>query len=218
MAAFLKYESDNLIGAGARVLIAPATEDAPAEITDVFGEKTPYAVVGDWEDIGATSGPAVITRGITVSGFNIQQEQAVLLEEPTEVSRTLAIPFAEFTSSMLTRLEEGTASTSAARDKVEFGAIPSLTNYRIALAVQKSKQQGIVQEGSTLASANFRGAFVVWAGYNATLTADSVAVSIGKGELANGTLTFKLSPDTDVVDANVNQGLWLIEKAPRTIP
>jgi hypothetical protein len=118
---------------------------------------------------------------------------------------------------MLEILEQSATTTTAVRDKITFGSIQSLQTYRIAFAVRRSQQQGVVQEGSTLASAVLRGRDLIWVGYLANLTGDNVQISFGRNELAAGTLTFKLRPDPAFTTAGQEEGLWWDEKA-RVIP
>lgn len=215
--AFLVYDKDNLVFAPARVLLAPSSEDAPAELTDIYDQKTPYAPAGTWFDVGATSAAPQITRTITVGGPTIQQSQTPPFEEVDSVERTLSVPFAEISSTMLEILEQTSKTSTAVRDKITFGGIQSLSSYRICLAVRRSQQSGVVQEGSTVASAVFRGRDLLWVGYSAQLTGDNVQISIGRNELASGTLTFKLNPDPDFTTTGAEEGFW-IDELVRTIP
>jgi hypothetical protein len=215
--AFLVYDKNNLVFAPARVLLAPSSATAPAEQSDIYAAKAPYTVVDPWFDAGATSAAPQITRTITVGGPNIQQSQDAPFEEVDSVERTLAVPFAEISKTLLVILEQSATTTTAVRDKITFGSIESLQTYRIALAVRRSQQQGVVQEGSTLASAVLRGRDLIWMGYLANLTGDNVQLSFGRNELAAGTLTFKLRPDPTFTTAGQEEGLWWDEKA-RVIP
>jgi hypothetical protein len=215
--AFLVYDKNNLVFAPARVLLAPFSTTAPAELTDIYAQKTPYTVVSPWFDVGATSAAPQITRTIALGGPDIQQSQSVVFEEVDSVERTLSVPFAEISAKMLEILEQTSKSSTSARDKITFGGIQSLSSYRICLAVRRSQQSGVVQEGSTLASAVLRGRDLLWVGYNAQLTGDNVQISIGRNELASGTLTFKLNPDPAFTTSGAEEGFW-IDETSHTIP
>lgn len=211
--AFLRYNEDNLIGAGARVLWAPSSASQPTHLSDVFDGTSPYDPGTDWNDFGATSGPAQISRNLTTAGFTIQQSTTALLEEPTEISRTLTVPIAEFSPAILALLEESTVSTYAAASgraagsKVPFGNIFSLSSFRLALVVQKSKQQAIVTEGGSLE----RGPFVGYVAYKASLVGNDIQTSIARGELASFGVQFKLYPDPAVTTEAAEMGMWLFE-------
>lgn len=211
--AFLKYDEDNLIGAGARVLYAPFSTTIPTYPSDIFDGTSPYAAVTGWQDFGATSAAPQISRNLTTAGFNIQQSTSVLLEEPTEIVRTLTVPIAEFAPAILAVLEESSVSTfasaagRAAGSKVPFGNIFSLSSFRLALAVQKSKQQSIVTEGGTLE----RGPFVTWVAYKASLVGNDIQTSIARGELASFNVQFKLYPDPTQTTEGEEMGFWAVE-------
>lgn len=222
MSDFLRYDETTLIGASARVLLAPIVATLPATPKDVFDQVSPYDPKTNWVDIGATSAGPQIGRNLTTAGFNIQQEQSTILEEPTEITRTLDVPMAEFRSDLLAYLEESTSSTITAGvklgagEKVPFGNIFSLSEFRLALAVRKSKKQGIVQEGSG-GSPVKRGAFVVWIAYRASLTAGNLQTTIARGDLATQPVQFKLAPDPTMTAEGTEYGFWALEDAPQTI-
>jgi hypothetical protein len=159
---------------------------------------------------------------LTVAGFNIQQDQSVILEEPTEITRTLDVPMAEFRSDLLALLEESAASNIAAAvklgtgKKVPFGNIFSLSQFRLALGVRKSKKQGIVTEGSG-GSPVTRGAFVWWVAYNASLTGGTLQSTIARGNLASQPVQFKLAPDPTISTEGAEYGFWATEDAPQTV-
>jgi hypothetical protein len=131
------------------------------------------------------------------------------------VVRQIAVPFAEFSSKMLAVLEEsGLVETEGHATKVHHGSILELTSYRIALAVRKSKLQGVVTEG---AGGHQRGRDLLWVGYNATISGDNVQLSFGRGDVAGGTITFDLSPDAAVTLEGTETGFWLLQDA-QTLP
>lgn len=215
MSAHLPYTLDNLSGAAARCLLAPDTETLPDTPIDIYDQSTPYAPNGTWFDVGATSGPCQIGRQLAVAGYTIEQSQTVLLEEPTEITYTVQVPFAELSPEVLQIINDsGAIDTVAggvlagAGKRTPFGNIFDLTHYRIALVVRKSKKQGLVVE-PTLS----RGRFLTFVGYDATLTAENVQTNLGKGQLASATVTFKLYPDTAVTAEGEEHGFWFDEDA-----
>lgn len=220
--SFLRYDETTLIGAGARVLIAPFSATLPATGKDVFDQVSPYDPKTNWTDIGSTSAGPQIGRNLTTAGFNIQQVDTTILEEPTDITRTLTIPIAEFRPDILAIVEESAAAAVTAGvkqgsgQKVPFGNILSLSNYRLALAVKKSRKQGLVQEG-TGASPLTRGAFAIWVAYNASIVGENLQTTIERGNLANLALQFKLYPDPTQTTEGAEMGFWLIEDAPQTI-
>jgi hypothetical protein len=220
--SFLRYDETNLIGAGARVLFAPVSVAVPATGKDIFDQVDPYDPKTGWIDFGATSAGPQISRNLTTAGFNIQQDQSTILEEPTEITRTLTVPIAEFRPEIIAMFEESASSVVAAAvklgsgKKVPFGNIFSLSEFRLALAARKSKKQGIVTEGSG-GSPVTRGAFFIWSAYRASLAGDNLQTTIARGDLANASVQFKLAPEPTVTTEGQEYGFWLAEDAPQTI-
>jgi hypothetical protein len=217
--AFQKYNESNLVGAPARVLYTPFTTTLPTNFTDIIDGVEPYAPKTNWLDFGATSGPSVIGRNLTTAGFQIQQTTTTLLEEPTDLTRTLTVPIAEFAPAILALLEESTVSTFAAAtgraggSKIPFGTINSLSSFRIALIAQQSKQQGVNTEpgGAT------RGAFVAWVSYKASLLGDNLQTSIARGTLADLSVQFKVYPDPTQTTPGAEAGFWIRENSGATL-
>jgi len=220
--AFLRFDQTNLVGAGARVLYAPVSVAVPANPSDIFDNASPYNPKTGWVDFGATSAGPQISRNLTTAGFNIQQSSTTILEEPTELVRTLTVPMAEFRDDILAMAEESASSTYAAATKlgagkkVPFGNIFSLTEFRLAVAVRKSKKEGIITEGSG-ASPVLRGAFVVWTAYRASLVGDNLQTTLAKGDLASLPVQFKLAPDPTMTTEGAEMGFWATENAPQTV-
>lgn len=213
---FLRYDADNVITKGARVLLAPITETLPDEQTDIYDDTAPYDPNGTWFDAGATSAAPVISRSLTVSEPTIQQSDNPIRREPTQVIRKLTVPFAEISQQVMEILEQsGLTEDNATRTKVHHGSIPDLAGYRLALAVRKSKSQGLVTEDG--ATNVLRGADLIWVGYRATISADDVQLSFGRGEIAGGSIGFDLTPEPSITVEGTETGFWLFEKAPRTI-
>jgi hypothetical protein len=217
MSNALPYTLDNLAGAAARCLIAPASAPLPAKLSDVFLQKDPYTPVSPWFDVGATAGPLQVGRNITVAGYTIEQSQTPLLEEPTEVQYTVQVPFAELRPEIVKLVNESPSSTAAAGTatdgsgvKTPFGNIFDLTHYRIAFVVRRVKKQGQVLEG---VAGLARGRFLVYCGYDCTMQGENVQTSFGKGQLSQAAVTFRLYPDDTVTTEGEEHGFWFDEDA-----
>lgn len=220
--AFLEFDQANLIQSGARILIAPITATLPTTPKDIFDVTSPYAPKTNWTDIGATAAPSEIHRNLTTAGVSIEQSTSTLLEEPTDITRTLVIKAAEWRSDILAIAEESTASAVAAAtklgsgSKVPFGNIFSLSSYRLCLAGRRSKKSGIVTEGSG-GSPVTRGGLVVWAGFRASIVGEDLSSVFGKGQLTDIPLTFKLTPDPASTTEGQEFGWHYVEDVPQTI-
>lgn len=195
----LKYNGENLLKAPARVLYAPYATAAPAYPSDVFDGTDPYAVKTGWVDFGATTGPPVLGRNISTNGgMVIEQTTTALYEDPNSTERTLQIPIAEFSPTILSVLEEGTTGTYASGTKrgagsyVDVSDINSFSAFRLAMIAVRSKQQGVVTETSGPVT---RGAFVGVLAFNASLGGDNLSTSIGRNVQGELSVTFKLYPD-----------------------
>src|SRR3954470_5385607 len=108
------YDIDNLLGGAVRVLYAPTTVAAPTNIFDVIGMVSPYAPKTGWVDFGATKESFTYTRGFDTEGFEIQQVPGAILEDITDMSRTLTVSVAELRPSLLTMIEQGVQSADVA--------------------------------------------------------------------------------------------------------
>lgn len=213
---FLRYDANNVITKGARILLAPITEPLPDEQTDIYDDIAPYDPNGTWFDAGATSAAPTVNRNLSLNDVVIQQDDSPIRRETTSVVRTLTVPFAEISDTMMEIIEQsGLTEDNATRTKVHHGSIPDLAEYRIALAVRKGKSQGVVTEDGV--TDRLRGADVLWVGYRASISADNVQLSFGRGEIAGGSIGFDLVPDPAVTVDGTETGFWLFEKAPRTI-
>jgi hypothetical protein len=140
------YDIDNLLGGAVRILYAPLTEPVPASIADVIDMTFPYAPGGTWVDVGATKESFTYTRGFETEGYEIQQEQGNVIEEITNLSRTIEVSVAEFRPEMLALIEGGgiesavaAASGSSAQDRLGFGAFESLDRWRWAFISRRNK-------------------------------------------------------------------------------
>lgn len=228
------YDLANLLGGATRVVWAPISVALPAQPKDIFKQVVgstapPYALKTGWKEFGANRDAFAYNRAIEVGAYTIQNVSGNILEEPTNTVRTARVSIAEINPETLKIIEEGTdaaAVTASAAAAVEtaktsaysgvaFGAIPELTQYRIAFISRRAKQAGIVTEG---AAGPTRGRFMVGVGYRCQLTADNVELQEAKGELSAATVTFHFFPDPDAsVSAGSEFGIWWDEQA-GTIP
>lgn len=210
------YDIENLLGGAVRFLYAPDTEDIPTKINDVIDMVAPYAPNGDWVDIGATKESFTYTRGFDTEGWEIQQVAGNVIEEITEITRSIEVSVAEFTTDILKILEGDTGDIDAvaaaanvgAQSVLRFGSFSSLTQYRIAFISRRAKASGIVTEpgGAT------RGRFFMGAGYRAQLSADEIEMEQEKGNLTGTGVGFTLFPE-DGEDAGEEYGIWADEAA-----
>src|SRR5688572_5865610 len=132
------YNVDNLLGGAVRILYAPTSVAVPEGIEDVIDMETPYAPKTGWIDFGSTKEAFTYTRSFDVSGYEIQQVPGSVLEDITDLTRSISVSVAELTPETLAIVEEGTIATdvSAAagvsgQDVVKFGSFLSVTQYRV---------------------------------------------------------------------------------------
>lgn len=216
------YDINKIATGPARVMYAPTTVAVPTKLSNLFLQKAPYTAATGWLNAGATTGPTVIGRTFATAGLNIQQSTSTILDEITDVSRTVTIPIGQLDSALLAVMEQSGGVTTVAagtgidsgQTKVPFGTITDLGTYRVAVIYQFKKSQGIVIEPTTLAE---RGRFAAWVGYFAKLTADNVQVSVGENEIVGGSLAFKLEDESTVTAAGTEQGFWIYETAAGTL-
>jgi hypothetical protein len=224
MSDLLPYTLNNLSGAACRVLIAPQAEapPLPKKLSDICDqqEATKYKPVGPWFDVGATAGPTTTGRNLVTAGYNIEQSLTPLLEEPTEITYNVSVPFAELTGAVLTVLYQGIAesiaeikvaehTTDLAAHITKFGNIFTLEHYRVAFILRRNIAQGVVKEKA----GNTRGRFLGFVGYDCSATAENTTASFAKGTLATMTMNFKLYPDQTVTAEGTEFGFWLDEQA-----
>ena len=144
------------------------------------------------------------------------QSQAAVLTEITEVTRTIAVSFAEFTQAILGIIEgDGSSGTVAAAAGVsaqkiqKFGAINSLDEYRFAFISRRHVASGLVTEsgGAT------RGRFVMGCALRASLAAEDASIEQAKGNLTASGVTFRLFPDPDETLSEDSWGFWALEES-----
>jgi len=210
------YSLTQLLSGACRVLFAPDTVTKPANISDLIGMVSPYTLDTDFDDIGATTGPASYSRSIESEGLSVEQVKGNVVEDVTDVTRSFTLPVGAITPENLQVLENagtiGTISAAAnksAQHKVEVGSFDELTKYRVAFIGLRPKGAGTVTEpgGAT------RGRMLAFVAYYASISADESSLSIGKGQLASMDMSFTLFPDPAVSDQTKAQGIWLSEDA-----
>lgn len=222
MSNFFPYDVSKIAQGPARVMYAPTTVAVPTKLSSLFLQKAPYTPATGWLDFGATTGPTVIGRTIATAGLNIQQDSSPILEEVSEVTRTVTIPIGQLDSAVLAIFEQSGGVTTVAsgtgvdlgQTKVPFGSINDLGTYRVAVVYRFKKSQGIVIEPTTLLE---RGRIAAWVGYYGKLTADNVQVSVGENEIVGGSLAFKMESDPTVTAEGTEQGFWIYETAAGTL-
>lgn len=214
--ALLPWDVNQLLGGATRILRAPLSEPVPADISEIIGMEDPYDPVGTWVDFGATREGASYNRSIDEEGLEIQQVTGAVLTEITEVVRTVNLSIAEIKAEHLQIIEEApavdavaAAAFKSAQQKVAFGSINDLTQYRIAFIAQRNRQSGEVTEsdGTTV-----RGRLVCGVLYRAQITADDVEVPLEKGELAHAPVAFQGFPEPGQPE-NQDFGAWFTEDA-----
>ncbi len=210
------YDLDNVLGGRARVVYAPDTEAIPTSIADIIDMTSPYEVVGDWVDLGATRDSSSYSKSIESSGYEIQQATSAVLEEITEISRQMTVSIAEIAPENLLLLEEagavGTvaaATLKGAQKQVKFGSFSDTTHYRMALIAQRSRSSGVVVEG---AAPDERGRFVALCLYNVSLSADESEIEFDKGNLAAAPFTVTAFPEGGETGGE-EYGSWFTEDA-----
>lgn len=209
------YNIDNLIGGAVRVLYAPIDQALPVSIAEVIDMESPYDPATGWIDFGATKESFTYSRGFDTAGYEIQQVQGAVLEEVTDITRTIGLSLAELVPETLAIFEEAGAPAAvvaaagvSAQERVEFGSFSSTTSYRVAFVARRHKSSGIVVESTDVE----RGRFLMGVGYHCSITAEDVSFEGAKGELTAVGLTFKLFPESGQVTGK-EYGCWLDEAA-----
>jgi hypothetical protein len=219
------YDIDNLLGGAVRILIADADQAIPTRIFDVMDQEAPYAAKTGWRDLGATRESFSYTRGFDTEGYEIQQVAGNVIEEITDIARSIEVSFAEFNGENLSLIENApdvdvlAASAAAAAvgsrspltNRVAFGSFKSISRYRFAFVSQRSTVSGTVTE----TTGKERGRFFMGAVYQAQIAADEVEIEQAKGELTAAGVSFTLFPDT-TQPTGEEYGAWYDEQ-PGTI-
>jgi hypothetical protein len=216
------YNIDNLLGGAVRVLYAPTSQAIPANIGDVIKMVGPnYAPETGWLELGATKEAFSYSRGFDVEGWEIQQTAGNVIEEITDITRSVSVSIAEFTKELLKIIEGDTGVISAlaavpgatdsgtsAQDKITFGSFSSLTQYRIAFIARRAKASGLVTEAGNGGAT--RGRFVMGVGYRAQLSADEIEMEQDKGVLTAANTGFTFFPEGGQAQGS-EYGAWFLE-------
>lgn len=214
----LPHSLDNLNGAAVRALIAPIDVVAqPEKLSDIFAQRSPYTKTTGWIEVGSTAAPAQVSRNYTKAGLTIEQENGPVLEDIQENTYTVQIPMAELRAEILAIAHNSSiealaaTATDGSATKVRFGNVFDLENYRVALVTRFKKRQGVVIEGAG-AGAKRRGRWGAYVAYQAELNAENVQTTMGKNQLAQWNVTFKLNP-LEGEEEGEEHGFWIVEDA-----
>ena len=211
------YDLNNLLGGRVRVLFAPTSTSITLAggIDDVIEVNGGYAAQSGWTDLGATKDSFSYSRGFDTAGWEIQQIQGNVIEEVTDITRSISVSVAEIKPEHLQLIENApsiaTISAAAGRSaqkKIAFGAFSSITRYRFAFISQRSTASGVVTESSSAT----RGRFVMGVAYEAQISADEVEFEQTKGELSAATVTFTMFPASGQPSGQ-EFGAWFTEDA-----
>jgi hypothetical protein len=210
------YDIDNLLGGAVRILYADPTvvTAVPSDISQVIDMVAPYTPKTNWKDFGATKESFTYSRGFDTSGWEIQQVAGSILEEVSDITRTVQLSMAEVTQETMKIFDQGVAGTVAAaagksaQKVVKFGSFKTPDKVRVAFVSRRHTGSGLVTEpGGTT-----RGRFVMGVGYSCALTADSIDMEQNKGDLTAVGLTFRLFPESGQT-VGQEHGAWFLEDA-----
>lgn len=219
------YDIDNLLGGQVRVLYAPTSVAIPSNgVSDVIQMIGPsYTPKTGWIDLLSTKESFSYSRGFDVEGWEIQQTAGNVIEEITDITRSVSVSVANFTDEILKILEGGSGTISSvaavggpaatargAQDKITFGSFSSLTQYRIAFISKRSLSSGtVIEAGNANAT---RGRFVMGVGYRTQLSADEIEMEQAKGELTAANTGFTFFPEGGQSQGS-EYGSWFLEDA-----
>jgi hypothetical protein len=204
VAGAFPYNIDNLLGGAVRILYGdpagtPAT-GIPASIADVINMTSPYAPKTGWVDLGATKESFTYTRGFDVEGWEIQQNQGNVIEEITQITRSIEVSVAEFKPETLQIIENAptvadvaAAVGASAQKRVSFGSFQSPKRRRFAFIARRSNASGLVIEPG--AGGIQRGRFFMGVIYQAQIAAADTSIEQAKGALTASGVTFTCFPD-----------------------
>lgn len=214
------YDIENLLGGAVRILYAPTSVAVPDNIADVIDMESPYAAQTGWIDLGATKESFSYSRGFDVEGWEIQQLAGNVIEEVTDLSRSITVSYADMSPENLQIIENApsilpivAAAGKSAQDKIAFGSFSSFTRYRFAFIARRPKQAGIVIESAgAVPASGQRGRFFMGVGYSCQIAADEVEFEQAKGELTAAGVTFTLFPESGETSGQ-EYGAWFDEHA-----
>lgn len=213
------YDIENLLGGAVRILYAPAVgtgaATVPDSMADVFDMEDPYDAKTPWVDLGATKESFTYSRGFDTSGYEIQQVAGNVIEEITDITRSIEISYADFRPAHLQMIENApavadvaAAAGASAQKKVAFGSFSSPVQYRFAFVSMRPRQSGIVNESG----GKVRGRFFMGVAYLAQVAADEISFEQAKGELTGAGVTFQMFPQTGQPTGE-EWGAWFDEEA-----
>ncbi len=216
------YNIENLLSGAVSIAYSKITgatpADIPAGIEDVILMESPYTIQTGWTWLGATKEAFSYSRGFETEGLEIQQVAGAILEEVTDLTRTITVSQAEFNPFGFQLMENApsvatlaAAAGVSAQKKVAFGTFASIDRYRFAFISRRPKAAGTVTESD---ATTIRGRFVMGVAYQAQLQADEIEMEQGKGELTAAELAFSMFPETTVAQPEGQEyGAWFLEDA-----
>ncbi len=216
------YNIENLLSGAVSILYSKITGATPADIPegieDVVLMEAPYTVQTGWTWLGATKETFTYNRGFSTEGLEIQQVAGNILEELTDINRSITVSMAEFNPFGFQLMENApeietlvAAAGVSAQKRIAFGSFSSLDRYRFAFISRRPKAAGTVTESD---STTIRGRFVMGVAYQAQLQADEISMEQGKGELTASELAFTLFPETTEAQPEGQEvGAWYLEDA-----
>jgi hypothetical protein len=229
------YTLADLLNGAPRVALADpgdlAIDPAPVP-ADLWNQVKPYTLKQGLFDLGAAKESTTYSIAEDSEEQEIQQETGAVIEEITDVNRTLETSIAGINPENMRIIEEApepsviaaTDNTAAADERsnaydvVDVTGYADHTAYRVLFIATRPKVHAQVLEGAG-PGAVARGAFVAYLGYRVTLAAEDRDLEMEKGELAHVPVTFRFYPDAEApAVANGNAyGRWFFEQ-PGTIP
>lgn len=215
------YDIANLLAGGVSIIYGKpsgtGSAPVPTRIEDVILPNAPYTLSAGWSWLGATKESFSYSRNFETEGLEIQQVAGAILEETTDIARSITVSQAEFNPFGFQLMENApsvatiaAAANKSAQKKIAFGNFSSPERYRFAFLSRRPRASGIVTEvgGKT------RGRFVMGVAYQAQMQADEIEMEQGKGELTAVELAFSLFNETDVAQPEGQEaGAWLLEDA-----
>jgi hypothetical protein len=214
------YDIANLLGGAVRILYAdPETVAVPGDISDVIDMQSPYASQTGWTDLGATRDAFSYSRSFDTEGYEIQQVAGNVIEELTDITRSIEISFADFRPEHLKMIENApnidtigpvahATDPASEQKRIGFGSFSSIEQYRFAFIAKRPKQAGVVVEGDLTE----RGRFFMGVANLAQIAADEVSFEQEKGTLTAAGVTFTLFPDSTEAEGE-EYGAWFDELA-----
>ena len=218
VAGAFPYDIDNLLGGRVRILYAETTEAIPDSIADVILMESPYTAQTGWTDLGATRDSFTYTRGFEVEGWEIQQVPGNVIEEVTQITRTIEVSFADLRPEHLAMIEGKTSVTpvavspatgASAQEVIKYGSFSSLHRYRFAFVAQRPLAAGKVTESGPAIEC---GRFFMGVCYQAQISADDAELEQDKGALTAAGVTFTCFPDSTELQGE-EYGAWFDETA-----